>query len=117
MPKPTATPPEMAAELERERSDRARILAREETDRAVAVAEKRVREAAETNARLSNHDEHFKVINGSIGRTAEALEELKDTVLRVVQEKKSVVSLQNRQVAFLAAVGGLVYVVLNGGHL
>ena len=117
MPQPNATPPEMAVALETERSDRARTLAREETDRAVAVAEKRAREMAMLESRLSNHDEHFKVINGSVERTAKALEDLKLTVLKVVEEKKSIVNLQNRQIAVVAAIGMIVYLIIHGGGL
>jgi hypothetical protein len=102
----------MAATLEGERAERARILAREETQRAVEVAEKRAREGAIIEQRLAGHDAHFALVNGSIDRTAKALEAMKDAVVELTSERKSIVSLQNRQIALVAAVAAILYVVI-----
>jgi Flp pilus assembly protein TadB len=51
--------PTIAQDLELERGERAQRLAREETDRAVALAEKRGREAGRTDARLDSIEERL----------------------------------------------------------
>ena len=76
---------DLAALLAREAAQRATALASETTDKAVSLskerdaaaivlAEERVRREANVDERLTNHDAHFKIVNGSIDRGAMASE-------------------------------------------
>jgi hypothetical protein len=104
---------DVATQLELERVERARVLAAGERDREIVAAEKRARYEALVEARLDGYDEHFKIINGSIGRTADALEALKISLNAATAEKKAIVGLQTRQIAALATIATLLYVVLS----
>ena len=108
----TATPPELAVDIERERSDRASTLARQTTERAVELAEKRARELALMEARLTGHDTALADMKVLVERIANGLEGLKEALTDVVVEKRSVVNLQNRQIAVIAAIGMIVYFII-----
>lgn len=80
-----ASQAKIAVDLEREVAARAAALAREETTRAVQLAEQRGRESAMITARLDATDRHFGDINGSVDRLAVAQEKLAHALARLAE--------------------------------
>lgn len=110
---------DLAALLARETTQKATVLAAETTDKAVslskeqeqaaiALAEQRGKEAARTEERLKNHDEHFKVINGSIARTATGLENVGTMVTTQTTELRAMTDTMKSAVDAMGKVDGRV---------
>jgi hypothetical protein len=77
-----------AADLAAGAATMARGLAREETERAVKVAEQRARQEQRVESRLDQHDSQFKNINGSLSRAAVGLEALANSFLDFVKKQE-----------------------------
>jgi D-aminopeptidase len=104
-------------ETQNERSERARKLATEEYDREITRAEARGRREAQVDARLDSHEVRLNVINGSMSRTAKALEGLREDFAAIVVSKKAIWGMQARQVGALSLLAGIVYGTLQvTGH-
>ncbi len=81
------SPPAMAAGLESERSDRARLLAREETDRAVALADKRARYEQRVESRLDGHDSQLRDTHAALTEMAASTRALVKSFEEFVKEQ------------------------------
>lgn len=99
-------------------------------DPEIRAAEERGRDGA----RLLNLETHAKSVNGSLERMTgqitafrtesarenkelrESISKVKESISNITAEKKSIISLQNRQVAFMAAVGTIVFLILEHAH-
>jgi hypothetical protein len=81
-----------ARDLARVTAEQARSLSQEEHDRLVVEAERRARREAEVDGRLSQHEARLNLINGSISRSASALEHLSSSFREFVkrQDKRDV---------------------------
>jgi uncharacterized secreted protein with C-terminal beta-propeller domain len=71
---------DLAALLAEQTRSRATELAQQRETAAVALAELRGRESANVQAQLVAHEDHLKVVNGSIARTGSAVEAVTSTV-------------------------------------
>lgn len=96
--------------------DRASALAGQHAQKDIREAEERGRVAAVVDSRLDALEAHKRLVNGSLQRIDGSLVDIKLTLAGVLSAKKSVVSLQNRQVAFLAAAGTVVYLLVEHVH-
>lgn len=78
----------MCPDSDQQREQKATNLARDQERTAIELAEQRGREAARLEGRLDDHDKHFKVVNGSIERTARGLERLEGVVAELAASFK-----------------------------
>ena len=81
-----------ARDLAHVASEQARTLSQEEHDRLIIEAERRARRETEVDSRLNQHEARLNVINGSISRSASALELLTSSFREFVkhQDKRDV---------------------------
>ena len=99
-----------------QRTERARVLSGEQHDREIVEVERRVRREAFVDAKLDQHEDRLNAINGNIGRLASAVEAVKDLVASLVGEKKGIVRLQNQQIALIATIASVAYVLITYVH-
>lgn len=69
-----------------------------------------------SEARVDALESHAAKVNGSLDRIDGRLGNIERGLTTLAAEKKSVVSLQNRQIALMAAVGTVAYLLLEHVH-